>query len=526
MKIRIPNRLREELANIYLKGAEILPHSSGRTISTLQTIRKYQQRDAEKTFEKTRPPEGFSFEYLYFRLFELFPIEQIDQLRTAIIETFPNLDDKVSNKAFSEDLIYYATNVMQTVTWFNLGFIVRNPSARLFPVSRKVVSDLPPEVDYVKVGLKKIIPSVFILTMDVYLTSEATKNLLYLQNLKYPSRIRFHQLIPHGRNAFSHLSIGGERVMTEKIDDYLRDLRAKTEKKVSFLLDGYFSKQSKFGSGQLPYIDVFAFKGVPKEEDINEWIDMSREWWSAFGFNFYGYGVFSNGRFLFTLAEHRPRKYPIPYRLIVLWESFLDEIDLDQYGGDEEAAIRMLTSYDLDRLQLPITLLKFLKHSHSSVGNLRRDVLERLHSLQIRSLIIHKMFRLNAVVLQTLSLFNRISLEFKENRNFFERDLREIDELKSLSPIPKEERKPIGEILINSIEFQISSLKNHLSLVEDSFTRYVSLRNMAVIYYLTLVLIVITTVGIIGPSTIKDLLLRFGRFLSNLLFSLNSKAAS
>jgi hypothetical protein len=60
---------------------------------TLRRIKKRQDEESQDTFLKTRPPEGVAVEYIYFRLFDIFQIEDVDNLINGLRKLFPNFDD-------------------------------------------------------------------------------------------------------------------------------------------------------------------------------------------------------------------------------------------------------------------------------------------------------------------------------------------------------------------------------------------------------------------------------------------------
>jgi len=193
--MKIPDRFRLALARKYLDCAEVLPKFGGGPIAMLQSVREHQRKESERAHERSRPPQDTRIELLSFRLIEIFPAEEIDQLRGVILRHFPSLDDEWRHELFSDDLRYQAENLFGTA-WWNLGFLVRDFKGRIFGGQACPMENLPPEVNYIQVGLGKISPSLFVVTLDVHLDDVATETLLRMQDAKYLPEIRFHRLLP------------------------------------------------------------------------------------------------------------------------------------------------------------------------------------------------------------------------------------------------------------------------------------------------------------------------------------------
>ena len=104
MRIRIPKKYQARLSKVYLDCAEMLPRFGGGPISTLQLHREHQREDAEDTYQRTRLPEGIKVQYLFFRLFELFQIEDFEQLQ-KLLGIFPPRDIDSENDNLSRQLI-------------------------------------------------------------------------------------------------------------------------------------------------------------------------------------------------------------------------------------------------------------------------------------------------------------------------------------------------------------------------------------------------------------------------------------
>jgi len=154
--------MRVFLANKYLDWAEKLPQFGGGIIATLESIRKSQRRWSEEAFGKSRHPQGTEIEFLYFRMVEMFHIEDFEGLKESMIQLIPALEGEYWNKDFSDDFKHYAENVFVGVQGKKLGVIVHKQKGKnFFAQPLREIAELPKEVEYISIQLHKVLPSAF-----------------------------------------------------------------------------------------------------------------------------------------------------------------------------------------------------------------------------------------------------------------------------------------------------------------------------------------------------------------------------
>jgi hypothetical protein len=544
MRIRIPDKYRLALGRKYLDWAEKLPPKFNiGVIPTLQRIRERQRRGSEKAHSQSRPPQGTELEYLSFRLIEMFHIEDLQQLVEGTLHLFPELDDNVRHKTFSADFKRQARSIWGR-SWWNLGHIVRERKGRIFGRPLREMSKLPPEVDHIQVGLHQILPSMFIVTFDVYLTDSATQRLVQLQSMHYLPEVRFPRLIPRGILAGGYSLTSAEAVMRKEILSWLKQLRGEVEVCLKPFVNGYFMRYSSDKVARLPAVEVYALKGVLKEngaghisnksgeepklrtlhrflvrpwsvfgwkateqmpqqsiiqafqdscapnETLNTWINEAWQWWRSLGFNSFGYNLYTDGKLMFPLHQDEVvygRSERIPHRLIVLWEPYLASIETDGFSEDKKAAVADYTQDTLDTMLPSIAVLSLLILFQRNIETLRQKTFRSMETRWPPNIGLIADIRRSDTIMQASMLLDRISKEFQQEQASFRHDLRKIAALRSIGDSGTKYAKELGDVLLESISFRIELLNKHLFFVQDWFSQYLTLRNTAVTYFLAII---------------------------------------
>jgi hypothetical protein len=143
-----------------------LPQFRGGFVRILQDISEHHIEQAKETYERSRPPKEVKLEFLYFRLIELFNLEDFDQLRQNLFRLFPALrDDFFERFSAIEDFTTQAESIQGT-GYGRLGYVLRDKSRRwLFMEVYREMPSLPADVDFIEVQYHKILPSIFLITI-------------------------------------------------------------------------------------------------------------------------------------------------------------------------------------------------------------------------------------------------------------------------------------------------------------------------------------------------------------------------
>ena len=503
MKFKVPDNVRLFLSSKYLDWAETLPKFNSGFIHRLQIIREHQRRESEKKYERSRPPKGVEFLFLYFRLIEIFHVEDFDNLQKGLIMLLPGLQDDFYNRNFPTEFRHF-TESISGGGYKQLGFICRKGERTAFfhePVCE--IRDLPPEVDYISISMHKTLPSVVEITLDVHLTHETTKHLLELQEKHYLSRIRFRSLFPWKMKGYSEEYIGS--IITQQILAWINNLRINVELCIRPYIKGYFMQQITGEKPCLPAIEVYGMKGLPEGEEIFDFLrNDSRHWLNSLGFEFYR-DIYGDGKSLFVWSHTNTTDNCTAHRLVVLWESYLKTVESKHYGGEISDIVHN-TKYVLDAILLCITVIEFLRTAQRNIEKLRMAV---FGSMKLRPFLRYKLNRyikLNNVIKQESMILERTSMEFNERINHIHYEMKTVEDMKIIKKNPNiNEDKNLKDVSIEFVKFDIDRLKKSLSLVTNSFSEYLSARNTEVMYrlqlnifWLTVIVTIATIVGLLA----------------------------
>lgn len=553
MKLRIFDRWRATLGQKYLDFAEKHPRFGGRAFARLRRIRKSQRQWSERAYTKSRPPEGIEIELLCFRLIEIFHIEDLDRLMGGIFRLFPDLEDDVlRQEPFAVEFRRSAESIFGGA-WWNVGRIFRDKKTGLFG-PEAVIKQLPKEVKHIDVEIHKILPSLFIVVLDVHLTDKATEQLTQLQDRHYLSEIRFKRLVPLGKFEGGHSRSNPGAMMKKEILDWLKGLRGEVETCIRPFVNGHFMQGSPDKEARLPAIEVYALKGVPtgtkisstpksgKESEVgclkmllaklgcvlqwssskrtaeqnevqrteietetsiealNSWFDETRWWWDSLGFDLHGFNTYTDGKIIFVPGESRKissRPYRLTDRFLVLWEPYLKTIELKMFGGDERAAIAHNTRYMLNTVLPSIALLELIEFSQKAFEKLRQEVFGSMRRRWLSTVRLSKYIKLNDAILHTSMLLDRISKEFEQQMPRFRRENKEIEELKRMESSSQEKSEALGEVLLDSVRFRIDFLGEHVLLVQNWLLQYLTLRNTAASFFLAVIAGIAAVISVI-----------------------------
>lgn len=502
----IPDSLRLGLGKKYLDWAEKLRRFRGGTVAYLQDTREYQRSKSEREYQETRPPQGTAIEYLYFCLIEMFHFEDFERLRDGIFRLFPELNDPFRLWGSSTDLVQRTGSIFGG-GWGKLGIIVRERKARLvrtFPL--REIPELPPEVDTISLELHQTFPSVSFLSLKVHLTEKATQHLLALQNRHYLSVIRFRRLIPWGILRCGHSEEPSSIVRRKEILRWQNDLRGKIEACIEPYLSGHFMQRPS-KQGRLPAIDVFALKGIPEgKEAFDKWKETARRWCDSLALDLYPFDTYQSERLLFVWPTRDPEFGRPPYRLLVLWEPYLKSVKTEHFGGSEKEAVAYYTGDTLRGMLPTITVLRFLESVEKNIEKLRRDVFQGMKS---RPLFWHRLgsyIKLADAVQRESMLLDRFFMEFEQKKELVRHEMGEAGNLKASGPASGSEgERNLRDVTVGAVGFFSERLKQHASLVTNSFSQYLTIRNIDAMYrlqrkilWLTIIVVALTIVGLVA----------------------------
>lgn len=480
---------RSHLAKVYIKWGNKFPFLKGDLARTLRHIQKRQIEDTESTFKETRPPEGVEMEYIYFRLFDTFQVEDVDSLLQGLKKLFPNFNDPFFRGDYYEKFIQNAIGIGDG-QWLNIGDIARDKKGRFWGDRFRVLRSLPSTVEYIHIELHKILPSLFVLTYDVYLERSVTEKLNELQNSHYVSNIYFRKIMPYGKGGGGYSIESAEFVMRQNIEKWRTDLYLQIEKCLGGFLKGEFLRNKLSNSNELPSVEVYSFKGIPKTKNaLQKWLHKSSSWLESLGFHMTSFYSYTNGKLIFipklNFNKDNDRS---SHRVIVLREQYLKSINEDMYGHDEKFAIAHTTQEGfLTPILVPLVMYEILARFRDEFEKTRRSVLQTMRPTSFYSDYFGTYIKLNDIVLHASVLYDRISKDFHSTKKHVASELKKVSDFFEIEKNRKGDPQSLDQDLLAGVEFRITLLKEHVDFAMTWLSQYLALRNLSVTYFLAVV---------------------------------------
>ena len=491
-------RWRPRLADLYINLADKLPFLRGEGVRTLRRIKENQAENSQETFLKTRPPEGETIEYIYFRLYDIFQIENVDKLLVGLKKLFPDFDDPFFRGDYYRKFIQEATGITGG-EWLSIGYVCRDRKGRFWGDKFRELKSLPSHVDYIYIGLHKVLPSVFAITYDVHLEDSATQTLNELQCSLYKSEIEFRRLIPYGKVAGGYSTTHAEHVMRQEILKWLMSLRSQVEKSLGQFIVGDFLRDKSQGS-RLPSIEVYGFKGIPKTTAaLHKWIYKSSRWLESLGFPTISFHSYTDGKLIYCPNWRQDKEDIRPSsRLMVVWEPYLKIINTNMYGNDQKFAIAHTTQEAfLDPILPLLVMYEMLARFQEKFEEIRRNVLGTIRPTMLHGIYFGRYIKLSDTVLQASVLFDRISKDFQFEMKYFSAHLKTFSDFTEVRHVKKKEYRKLDQELLGTVEFRIKLLKEHVDFAMTWLSQYLALRNLSVTYFLALVAGIVAVIGLL-----------------------------
>lgn len=444
-------------------------------------MREHQQRSTQTAFQQSRFPDGVSIKLSHIRLAEIFPLEDAEELKEGLCHLFPTIDDKTGGEDVIGDISAFTTD-LNSAGWRRVGMIVRQSNSAAYLLNRPLheAPDLPPEVECIEVQLHKFLSSSIILTFDIHLTQEVTDHLLELHNQIYLPDIRFRKLLPWKLLAgWSEASPYAG--VTDAIARQLKNLRIQIEKFLESYLVGYFLKASPSTNARLPAIEVFTLKGAPpKPDDLFKWLHEKAGWWSSIGFSFPS-SIYCNEEMAFVLPDERKSNFKPAYRFVMLQEH-------DSATMNASEAMRSLIP--------AITIIELLQLVEKNIETLRLQTFQKMRPTAVKKWWLGGLIQLNDLVQWESMILDRVIMEFKQGKQWINYVTSGLEALENLDP----QRRTMGNAnlqatMLASVDYQAKLLGEHLSLIKKFSDGRLANLDIAVMYRLQMVAVLLTIVG-------------------------------
>lgn len=278
-----PEVLRTWLTQKVLAWAATLPRFRGGVIGHLQQIVEHNRAAAQRDKERCRPADGANIEFRHFRLIELFPIEDLDAMVNGLRELFPAEGKHHPYQHYLDEFEERADG-LACGGWTQVGTIIRDGDPFLFPSPVRRMPDLPEEVQRISIIEHKLLPSLFAVTADVFLTDKATSRLRIIQGASYSPEVTFHHWNP--RKWLSLYSTKGSDAITrDAVTSWIDGLRVRIEVLLKPFACGHFQSMPNDGRSRLPTIETYRLINVPLGVDSEKSVRRPTGWWRSLGFD-------------------------------------------------------------------------------------------------------------------------------------------------------------------------------------------------------------------------------------------------
>lgn len=477
-----------------LDVADSLPRFRGGMIRWLQGRRARQRRSARQAFKSSRPATNTKFRYSRLRLYEIYSIEQMDELESTIHLLFgPERLRSQPHENFR--MIASSTG---TSAWALLGELIQQGS-KFLPLSfRPTYMRLPSDAKFVRVSARKILSSVVILTFDVHFEDSINRNIDRLENTAYLPDLRFLSWKPSsGPIPFGTTSNTAESEAEVAAATYFLNVRRSWSKFLRPYLSGHFTRLED-KSKTYPALEIFTVEGLPAEKSLSQWFKESERWARWLGWDHFVPSVFASEELLFT-ASTTFTKVPTSHRVCIRL--------------DDSATWRApFQEPDMISTETWIVLLHLLRSIRAKLQLARAHSWKRIGSQSGRGLLADA--RTIIGVQPEINLLSRLCLELRDS---IQRT--NDDDLGALHSVNQDSRT-LGPVLKERIVVEVESLQQQAKLLTESLRQRIDIRNMTTslslqnqMWLLTAVATLATVVGLFSNPEVRGF---FFSLLNNL----------
>lgn len=270
------------LTQTVLAWAAAWPRFRGGPLGRLQEIAELNKSDALKAQEQCRPPNGANIEFGHFRLIELFPLEDFDEMSEGLRAAFPRTGQCPYRDYLGE--FEDRADDLHAGGWTAVGTLIRSGDPFLWSGAARLMPDLPEEVNHISLTAHKLLPSLFAITADVFMNDKATQRIRTIQEDLYSHEVTFLSWRPskwlHGYSTKTPESIARETVLS-----WIDGLRFRIEMLLRPFFKGQFLSTPGGPGSRLPAIETYRLFNVPFGPDFEPWKHNGWAWWRSLGFD-------------------------------------------------------------------------------------------------------------------------------------------------------------------------------------------------------------------------------------------------
>jgi len=399
------------ITSFCLSLARRLPRTKVGLLGRLQDIDDRAREDFDRDVAGCQPPAGSRLTYNGFILFEIYPIELFDELRIALTRLFPGLHRPFAQDEFNPDF-ESAASIMAGRWWRRMGILCspRNVG-RFIPHDQITSVELPSDVEYIEVELRKTWPTAFVVIFNVHLENNGRDETATILERIEP-RVELRRLFPLSRLGLSVQFWS----LRQDLRDSTRRIRNRTqsavERKLRRYFHGFFSRAYRHRVCRLPSIDVLTLDGAPAGGDeYAQWMVANLGWCDAKWLDVLDDCFISDK---IAWIRHAPIVGRPPIHSIVVRSAALTSED-ERFHQSRASAISGIVEEIVQHLSTWISTEAMLWHIEQTLAERFREV-EVLLASRPR---LRKYHKIQDLVIRDGLLLDRLALDLSWNKRAF-----------------------------------------------------------------------------------------------------------
>jgi hypothetical protein len=461
-----------------------LPRFRGGPIGLLQDIVEHNKSDALNTQKQCRPPDGATIEFRHFRLIELFLLEDFGDMSEGLRTVFsspdrypyPNYLDEFEGRA--DDLFAGG--------WTAVGTLIRSGNPFFWAGRARRMPDLPEEVQSISLTAHKLLPSLFAITADVFLTDKATERIRSIQEGLFFPEVTFRYWNPR-KWPYGHTTKPSGSLASEAVLSWIEGLRFRVEMLLHPFFKGHFLAKRGAGRARLPAIETYGLFNVPFGPDFAAWKRNAWAWWGSLGFDPAGMNSYEGAERMFSWGEHG-------FRVARLCTPKSESGEPFSSSNLTDALNRILPGFAV-RVLLDSLEEDFIKA--------RRRAYQQLMSSRLTTRLGREIVSVQELSRRSLVL-NRLEVEFEDGKARIAHEARHLSDMVN-SVIPGRPSVTLDTAIINGIGWKARVIQQHVRLLTQAFSEHISILNTRVMYrlqralfWLTLAYTVLTLIAVVA----------------------------
>jgi len=466
------------IGNRVLDIAESIPTFNGGFVEHLQEIRRHFRKESDEDEVNSRLPKGARLELPRLVMLQVYPIEDVDILTSAMEKTFGKNPfersfDTLESVKKSEPQLWGGSQMF-------LGHLSPERSGFFYPMGHRFEKHLPKHTKYIAIELYRTFPSTFVLAFTAVLSDDVGRELTKLHSAKYLGDPEFRRWLPFGRWSYSLRYGSADHKRKDAIESYLSLLAGQLEK----VIKTRFPSPRIAKKTRLPILRELRLIGGESDQ-LNKTKGHFRGWANCLGLSTLDFEGFRRERVFFSFGDScdgTSERY-----------SLLTKSDQPLSAVEDQTV-----SYIVASLAPQLAIRHFLYQASQEVGRLRIKAYRRV-TRSGRLIRFRSDLNLHARLQIQRFLVERLRVE-READPFALRSLNA--DLASFGHV-----RISGRNLLDAFDggllFTEKNISRHADLAADLFQSYVEIRNIEVSNRLSrrvLLWTIIVTVATISAS--------------------------